>query len=307
MHISVNHAMERRIGIFPAGFDRDGLLFCNQSFADYPVIIPDGRFAPNDIKPKYMLLSYRKAVAASSELKNHPARLAANEDICTWWCARGGSGEWLQMDLGKSYTPHSIQLNFAEEKIKPLKMPKEECSGDFATGYRYTDSGNELRTRYVVEGSLDGESWFSVFDGSKLENDRSHPYLILNETYTLRYIRVTALELPYGSRFALSGLRVFGLDNGMKPAELRKAQVHFEDAMTCRLWWDKQENALGYNIRYGIAPDKLYSSHLVYEENTVLLTALNAGQEYFFAIDSFNESGVTEGQIQAMSCFSSVG
>lgn len=31
MRISVNHDFERRVGLFPAGFDKDGVLFCNQN------------------------------------------------------------------------------------------------------------------------------------------------------------------------------------------------------------------------------------------------------------------------------------
>ena len=44
MRVSVNHDMERRVGLFPAGVDADGVLFCNQNFADYPLCIPDGKF-----------------------------------------------------------------------------------------------------------------------------------------------------------------------------------------------------------------------------------------------------------------------
>lgn len=46
MRISVNHQFERRVGIFPAGFDADGVLFCNQKFGDFPIRIPDQRFDP---------------------------------------------------------------------------------------------------------------------------------------------------------------------------------------------------------------------------------------------------------------------
>ena len=31
MRISVNHDFERRVGLFPAGFDADGVLYCNQN------------------------------------------------------------------------------------------------------------------------------------------------------------------------------------------------------------------------------------------------------------------------------------
>lgn len=52
---------------------------------------------------------------------------------------------------------------------------------------------------------------------------------------------------------------------------------------------------MGYNIRFGIAEDKLYSSYLVCEKNEVLLTTFNAGQDNFFKVDAFNENGITEG------------
>lgn len=50
--VGVNHNFERRLGLWPAGVDQDGLLFCNQYFADYPKDIPDGKFDPLSIEPK---------------------------------------------------------------------------------------------------------------------------------------------------------------------------------------------------------------------------------------------------------------
>ena len=32
MRISINDVYERRVGLFPAGFDEDGVLYCNQNF-----------------------------------------------------------------------------------------------------------------------------------------------------------------------------------------------------------------------------------------------------------------------------------
>lgn len=300
MRISVNQAMERRLGLFPAGFDEDGLLYCNQNFADYPVVIPEGKFDGRMITPPYMLLSYRKEATASSSLPGHEPALAVNENIRNWWCAQGSSGQWFQLDLGKVYAPHSLQLNFAEEGIPLLKMPKEARSRDISTGYRYTDSGTNLHTRYTVEGSLDGENWVMLFDESRTQEDRSHPYHLFPAETKVRYLKITAVELPYNSPFALSGVRVFGLDQGDKPAQVTDCKGEMEDALTCKLSWEAAKTAMGYNVRYGIAPDKLYSSHLVYETPQVLLTSLNAGQEYWYCVDSFNESGVTEGRVQKL-------
>ena len=61
MLISVNHDFERRVGIWPAGLDPDGELFCNQRYGDWPRLVSCGRDDPwRD--PPWMLLSVHKAV-----------------------------------------------------------------------------------------------------------------------------------------------------------------------------------------------------------------------------------------------------
>ena len=300
MGISVNHDFERRIGLSPAGVDKDGLLFCNQSFADYPLEIPDGRSDPNAIRPKHMLLSYRKPVVASSCLKEHPAVLAVDESIRTWWCAEGCKGEWLQVDLGEGCTVHSVQLNFADEGVQVLTMPAEECGASGAVGGRYVDSGKELRTRYLLEGSIDGESWSVLVDERRADTNRCHPYHVLRKAMPLRYIRVTGEEAPYGGHMCLSGLRVFGVGSGDKPEQVAVGSCVMEDSMSCRMTWKKAEGAIGYNVRFGIAPDKLYSSYQVYAQEEAFIITLNAGQEYYYAIDAYNENGVTAGCVHRM-------
>ena len=51
------------------------------------------------------------------------------------------------------------------------------------------------------------------------------------------------------------------------------------------------------NSRYGIAPDKLYQSWLVYGVQELDLSTLMAGQDYYLRVDSFNENGITEGSL----------
>ena len=58
--------------------------------------------------------------------------------------------------------------------------------------------------------------------------------------------------------------------------------------------WDKLPNTQGYNIIWGIAPDKLYSSWMVYDDNKLLLKSLTTDQSYYFAIEAFNENGISE-------------
>lgn len=299
MRISVNQSFERRVGIFPAGLDEDGILFCNQNFADYPILVPKGRFDPREIQPHYMLLSYKKKASASSSLAERGTELGLNEDIRTWWCATGSAGEWYQVDLGKVYSCHAIQLNLAEEGIPVLKKqyPKSQRADELSANYRYVDSSPNLMTRFMMEGSIDGKEWFVLCDRSKATTDRSHDYVVFPEDKKIRFIKVTAIELPYRQKFAISGLRVFGLDQGQKPNQVQKVTAVRKGTMDALVSWKREEDAIGYNVRYGIAPDKLYTSYLMYEADQVKITALNKGNQYWCCVDSFNESGITEGTV----------
>ena len=105
----------------------------------------------------------------------------------------------------------------AEEGIPVQKPNKEECSNDFITGNRYIDTSTKMCTRYIMEASVDGKSWNILKDASDVKSDLTHDYIILKNNMRFRFIKVTAVELPYNQKFAISGLRVFGLDDGSKP------------------------------------------------------------------------------------------
>lgn len=299
MRISVNANYERRVGLFPAGVDEGGILFCNQNYADWPLRIPHGHFNPMDIKPEWMLLSYKKDSAASSFVKGHEPELALNEDIRTSWCAEGSADAWYRLDLGGRSRIRAVQINFADVDVPVMVMPKDQKS-DFQTNSRYTDSGLDLRTRWLLEGSEDGENWTILADKRMTDSDLAHDCVFFENGVCARYLRLTAVELPYNKKFALSGLRVFGDPQGPAPEKVCGVSVLRIDDTSVRLSWDGAENAIGCNIRYGIGPDKLYSSHMVYGENSVLLTLLNKGQEYYYAVDSFGEGGITEGDVKKL-------
>jgi hypothetical protein len=52
---------------------------------------------------------------------------------------------------------------------------------------------------------------------------------------------------------------------------------------------------VGYNILWGIKPDKLYHTYQVFADRKTELEirALNVGQEYYFSIEAFDEVGVS--------------
>ncbi|MGE5403157.1 MAG: family 43 glycosylhydrolase, partial [Ignavibacteriales bacterium] len=72
--ISVKNNFERRIGIWPAGFDQDGILFCNTSYGDYPHYLPEAKKGVDAADPDkvqsgftgWMLLNFSKPVQVSS-------------------------------------------------------------------------------------------------------------------------------------------------------------------------------------------------------------------------------------------------
>ena len=291
MRISINHPFERRVGLFPAGFDKDGVLYCNQNFADYPHRVPGEHFDVAEEEPVWMLLSYKKPVSVSSTEEGSDPALAVNEDIRSWWSAKTAEpGQWLAVDLEEEKEVHAIQVNLADEALV-VDFP-EESYGD-ARHTRHIDTRSQI-SHYVVEGSTDGEHWEIL---EKIDRECSNAYLESEEGWKIRYVRVMGGELPYGQRLRISGLRIFGKGKGEAPAQVKEACGKRTNPLEAQLTWKQSENAIGYNVRYGTAPDKLYASWLVYETDELLLTTLIAGEHYYACVDSFNENGVTKGEI----------
>ena len=293
MRISVNHDFERRVGLFPAGFDADGVLFCNQNFADYPHEIPAGKFDAAAVQPCWMLLSYRKAVTASSTAEGSAPANAVNETSRDWWSAGSDKpGEWLCVDLGAESDVRAIQVNMADEKLV-VDFPADSYGDDRKT--RRIETRPQI-SHYTVETSLDGETWTLREDVAR---ECSNGYYAYADGIRARYVRVMGGALPYGQTLRISGLRVFGNGAGARPAAAKAAAVRV-DALDGKVSWQHLDNAQGCNVRYGTAPDKLYHSWLVYDADEVTLSTLMAGQTYYICVDSFNENGITEGDVVKM-------
>ena len=293
MRISVNHDFERRVGLFPAGFDNDGVLYCNQNFADYPHEIPAGKFDAASQQPKWMLLSYRKTVTASSTAEGSDPVNAVDEDCRRWWSAGSDQpGEWLCVDLGRDCDVRAVQVNMADEALA-VDFPADSYGDDRKT--RHIETRPQI-SHYTVETSLDGKVWTLRED---IARECSNGYYEYADGIRARYIRVTGGELPYGQALRISGLRVFGNGEGACPAQADAKAVRV-DALDGKISWQPIENAQGCNVRYGIAPDKLYQSWLVYDADEVTLSTLMSGQTYYVCVDSFNENGITTGKIIKM-------
>lgn len=299
MRISVNHSFERRIGLFPAGFDEDGVLFCNQNFADYPILVPNRRFDPwTGATTGWMLLSYRAKATASSALDDHGPELAVDESVRTWWVAGSEkTGEWLQVDLGEQKTVHAAQINLADHELGRSAV---ECADVQPLGYEGRGIYETFQaTEVLLEVSADGTTWEAVHDSRGRDHDAPHLFLLLDQPRRVRFLRVTAGRLPFDGRFAVSGLRVFGIGNGSPPDRVTPRALR-TDELTARLAWDPVDGAQGYNVRYGLGPRKLYHSWMLYGRHDLDLRCLNGGEDYWVAIDAFNENGITPGPVVAI-------
>ena len=299
MRLSVNAAFERRIGLFPCGIDASGILHCNQHFADYPFVLPNARVNPEDIKPTHMLLSYKKATTASSFWPGFETEKAVDEDMQTWWAAGSSSSdEFLELDLGAAYAVAAIQLNFADHQVVASDVsPKDLTQGHSAVSKRLI-MPTAQRIGYLLEYSLDGTKWETLWDTRNANTDLPHELITLATPITLRHLRISNMAMPFDAVPAISGLRVFGDGSGAKPSPVMTFSAQREaDGVAANLSWQAVEGAIGYNVRYGIAADKLYSSWQVYEKTALRLSTLNRGTAYYIAVDSFNEAGVTPGEI----------
>ena len=289
MRISMHHDFERRVGLWPAGFDADGELFCNQRYGDWPMHISALRQDPWR-NPEWMLLSAGKAVTASSSVKLHEPEKAVEENVQTWWRAAGTSKEeWIAVDLGKAYDVRAVQINFADDKID-IPIPGELHVSD---GARYIDDAH-LVTRWLLEGSMDSETWFVIEDKSQAETDLSHDLVVREDGFTARFLKLSKMEVPYGQQPCISGLRVFGKGDGCAPKAPEFTAVRTND-LDMEVTVAAQEDASGYNILFGSSPDKLYHSYLRFAPGSQRVGALVAGREYYVRVDAFNENGITEG------------
>ena len=280
IHLSINYKFERRLCMFPTFFDEDGVMYSDTYFGDYPHYSPDqvSRQMTSGGFRGWMLLSYGKPVKASSQLESYPVENVTDENLKTFWVAgKNDDKQWVEIDLEEVSDVYALQLNFFDYEETGFwgRMPN-------------------LRQRYLVEASVDGARWRVLVDYRNSFRDAPHNYIELDQPIEARYIRYRHHYVP-GKNLAMGDIRVFGLGRGKKPATVKGFTVVREaDERNARISWKSVKGAQGYNVLWGVAPDKLYSSWMVYGDNSLDLRALTVGQKYYFAIESFNENGISQ-------------
>jgi xylan 1,4-beta-xylosidase len=278
--ISVKNNFERRIGIWPAGFDKDDVMYMDAAFGDYPHYLPASlNRSGAGVFTGWMLLNYKTPVEVSSTLGGYHANNAVDEDIKTYWsAATGNKGEWIQTDLGNVNTVNAVQINYADQDVDSNRLGK----------------WNDQYHQYKLYYSLDGKKWNILVDKSNNKTDVPHDYVELERPVQAKYIKLENIHMPTG-KFAISGLRIFGNGNGSKPGTVQNFIVLRTEKNKRSAWikWRPVDNAFAYNIYLGTAPDKLYNCIMVYDANEYWLKTMDKEKPYYFSIEAINENGVS--------------
>jgi len=287
--INRKNNFERRLGIWPAGFDQDDVMWCNTAYGDYPHYLPyqegqrggtlgkEGQEARTTFTG-WMLLNFNKPVRASSSLGGYQPNLAVDEDIKTYWSAKTAQkGEWFETDLGELSTVNAVQINYADQDATSLG--------------KVTDQYHQ----YILYHSKDGKKWEVLVDKSANKTDVPHDYVELAKPVSTRYLKLENIHMPQG-KFALNGFRVFGKGAGPKPKAVEQFMVlrTEKDKRSAWIRWSPVDGAQGYTIHYGTAPDKLYNNIMVLTHNDYWFKAMDSKATYYFTIEAFNENGISE-------------
>ena len=278
-----NWTFERRIAMFPGRIWEDGQMAFTSRFGDFPQRMPDGPVEdPESLWTGWVPLSYRARAEASSLQGEFTPDRATDEDPRTFWAAaRNAPGESLTLDLGGVKTVQAVQVNYADLK-----------SGVYG-------ESPAIRTRFRLHGSEDGRTWRPIADLSESTRDRPNAYVQLDRPERLRFVRYEHLESP-GANLAVADLRVFGNGEAPPPAAPSALRVERgEDQRDAAVRFAPVPGALGYNVRWGVRPDRLTLTYQVWHDElddrggAVEVRALNVGVDYWFALEAFGEGGVS--------------
>ena len=87
----------------------------------------------------------------------------------------------------------AVQINFADDKID---IPVPGKIKGTQTQPRYIEEQDHV-TRWILEGSVDGEHFEVLEDKSQAETDLPHDLVVMEAGKQIRYVKLNILEIPY--------------------------------------------------------------------------------------------------------------
>jgi hypothetical protein len=158
------------------------------------------------------------------------------------------------------------------------------------------NSDSTVYTRFRLYASKDNRSWELIGDLSKEKTDRANPYVELQNPVRARYIKYEHIYSKTPN-LAISDIRVFGNGTGKVPGTPAGVTARRDsDERNAFVSWKPVAGAVAYNVRWGIQKDKLYQTYQIFADQptTKEIRALTLGQDYYFAVEAFNENGVSK-------------
>lgn len=289
------------LALFPAAVDADGAMHANTAFGDYPQYLPGVKQnAVENGFTRWMLLSNKKRVEVSSTLEGFPAANAVDENMMTHWAAKtGNADEYLTIDLGKECEIDALQINF-DQQFDPTNTAAGRGTGPGGRGgpggfggfggRGGAPAGNARYNSYTVQISGDNKTFTTLIDKTNNTQDRKHDYVELPQPARARYVKINNVFTENGALFAIKDLRVFGNPKEATFTEVKDLFVarDLDDPRNATITWQPLKNADGYVVRYGVAPEKLYNSYLVYDAHTITIHSLNRDEKYYFKVEAFD-------------------
>ncbi|MBE0652590.1 MAG: discoidin domain-containing protein, partial [Bacteroidales bacterium] len=282
MWVGKHDLFERRLGLFPVTFDKEGRMITHTALGDYPMFKEYSVEKYELVRPGWNLLSKGKRGMASSSMDTFHTAYAADENVRTWWSAQTGNpGEWYSLDLGKQCRINALQINFAEQDVS--------TEPDYKTDFH----------AYKVFSSDDGLNWELITDKSKNKSCTPNDYIVPDMPLMARFIKIENFHTALSGKFAISDLRVFGHGMRKAPGKVKVKTVDRgqTDSRNGMIVWNKSQGAEGYLVRFGVDPELLNQCIQVNanEKTELGIHILIKDTPYFYRVDSFNDSGITEG------------
>ncbi len=217
---------------------------------------------------EYMLLSYNKFATASTYQANHEPRCAVDENSKTFWSAKSGrAGEWFLIDLGTLKSVHAVHVGVSSSA---------SC---------------------VLYGSSDGKSYDALFELSS-EKSMMDDLIVFEGGKRLRFLKIEFISDAPGC-FSLNNFRVFGFGNGNVPQKVENPFAFKSSNTQATICWNKVSTAVGYKVRFGSDRGRLQNSKSVYNADSLCFD-FPCDSMCYYAVDSFNENGITKGDINVI-------